>query len=80
MVNIQTSDTYTSTVEKGISQFFPGKKGAIGTLHSYHVDGLGTYQGLIPEGDSFNLTLLVEANGGASKTKLYIYLTAKQVN
>ena len=48
-------------------------------MSSHIFDGLGTFQGLIPE-HCFDLQQLVEANGGPSETKVYMYLTASKVN
>ena len=78
IVNLSSDASYKDTIDIGIRSFFPGKKSTFGTLNSYEVEGLGTYQGQIPE-EGYNLSMLVEANGGGSKTKLYIYLTAKKV-
>ena len=71
--------TYTQIIEKGLNRFFPGKKSGIGKLASYEVDGLGSYTTIIPE-EGFDLKELIAANGGPSKTKLYVYVTAKTVN
>ena len=79
LAKIGLERTYTQITEKGIKGFFPGKKSGIGQLASYTVDGLGSYQAIIPE-EGFNLKDLVAANGGPSKTKLYVYVTAKKVN
>lgn len=76
---LQANAPYKETIEKTLRGFFPGKKSVFGTLASYTIDGLGTYQGLIPE-EGFDLCLLVEANGGASRTSLYVYMTQKKVN
>ncbi len=63
--------------KKGAAAFFPNGKSEFGYLSSFNIDGLGTYQGIIPQ-QGFDLELLVDANGGASKTKIYIYLTKKK--
>ena len=79
IILVQSTQTYKQIAEKAIDAFFPGRKNKGVVLKSHRWDGLGTYQGIIPE-EGFDLQLLVEANGGPSKTKIYLYLTAKKVN
>ena len=70
---------YKKIPEKAIDAFFPGRKTKGVFLKSHVFNGLGMYQGLIPE-EGFDLQKLIQTNGGPSKTKVYIYLTAKKVN
>ena len=54
--------------EKAIDTFFHGRKTKGVVLSSHIFNGLGTFQGLIPE-HGFDLQQLVEANGGPYKPK-----------
>ena len=79
IVTIHTCMSYREISIKVLDAFFKGRKSKGLNLKNYTYDGLGLFQGIIPE-QGFNLGIIIKANGGASKTKLYGFLTAKKVN
>ncbi|XP_033631377.1 uncharacterized protein LOC117293259 [Asterias rubens] len=76
-VEVAENASYKDLCDKGVAAFFLNGNSPMGSRHQFQLDGIGTYQQLRQDNDGFNLAEIIAEHGNPSKTRIYMFTTAK---
>ena len=77
---VDVSASYDDIQDQCKSAFFPQGKNRTGLLlKDFTIDGIGLYQSLISDDETFNLDEIIQGCGNPSRTRLYIFTTQKVI-